>query len=182
MNHYYHKHALKLSLPLFILLAGCSFPIESKRQITVTTEVLAVSLSATPISLASPSELPSATILPSFTVTSMPAITPTSTPTIPPTSTAISAETIVLIPTQPTPILQPSGNQDSLSPSVENQNSPSSPDLPGTANDRPNDGSVPSGDQNNQQPALIVVVIIPPAGVPLEKPTPLPICLACTGN
>jgi hypothetical protein len=173
MNHY-HKHALKLSLPLFILLAGCSFPIESKRQITVTTEVSAVSLSATPTSLASPSELPSATILPSFTVTSMP--------------------------TQPNPILQPSGNLDSLS--------PSSPDVPNTANVNPNDGSVPSGDQNNQQLVVIPGAYIPPAAVPVlvspspvptvalpavkrphrktedkpAQPTPITICSACTAD
>jgi hypothetical protein len=138
MNHYYHKHALKLSLPLFILLAGCSFPIEGKRQITVTTEAPAVSLSATPTSASFASMVPSATILPSFT----------------PTSTAFPTETIVLMPTQPTPILQPSA-----------------------ANDNPNNGSVPSGDQNNQQPVVIVMtgVYIPPAAVPiLVSPSPVP--------
>lgn len=51
MNHSNHKIVLKLMLPLFILLAGCSFPTDGKTQVTPTpssTPTLLPTVTSTP--------------------------------------------------------------------------------------------------------------------------------------
>jgi len=160
MNHYDHRHALKLILPLFVLLAGCSFPIEDKIQTTATTEAPVVSPSPTPTAVSFASTVPSAIILPSYT--------PTSAPTVTPTSTAIPTETMILMPTQPNP----------MNPSSVNQNSEN---IPSGDRDSGNVASAPPANEN--PPSIIVEVfpIVPDVPEDESKPTPTP-CTICTAD
>ncbi len=171
MNHYNYKHALKLILPLFVLIAGCSFPIERKTQLTVTPEA--------PVIFLSPQATASSFVSPTPTVIALLSSTQ-SNPTLDP---SVSHN-------NPNSAGQSQTSNNQISQSLPTQNTPST-DSPNSYVPAITDPFIPEPliPMLRSSPSPVPTIALPAVKRPHRKtadkpaqPTPITICSACSAD